>query len=78
MSGQIVDSSLVAAPKQRHTRAEKQAVKGGKTTREIWPDQPAKAAQKNVDAQWTIQTGRKPPDAARSGLAAIAIPPPDE
>ena len=30
MSGQIVDSSLVAAPKQRHTRAEKQAVKAGK------------------------------------------------
>ena len=35
MSGQIVDSSLAAAPKQRHTRAEKQAVKAGKTAREI-------------------------------------------
>ena len=74
MSGQIVDSSLVAARKQRHTRAEKQAVKAGKTAREIWPDQPARAAQKDVDARWTIQTGRKPPDAERSGLAEIAIP----
>ena len=69
MSGQIVDSSLVAAPKQRHTRAEKQAVKAGKTAREIWPDQPARAAQKDVDARWTVQTGRKPPDAERSGAA---------
>jgi hypothetical protein len=35
MSGQIVDSSLVAAPKQRHTCAEKQAVKAGKTAQKI-------------------------------------------
>ena len=74
MSGQIVDRSLVAAPKQRHTRAEKQAVKAGKTAREIWPDQPARVAQKDVDARWTIQTGRKPPDAERSGLVEIATP----
>ena len=74
MSGQIVDSSLVAAPKQRHTRAEKQAVKAGKTAREIWPDQPARAAQKEFDARWTIQTGRKALDTERSGLAEIAIP----
>ena len=36
MSGQIVDSSLVAAPKQRNTRDEKQAAKAGKSAREIW------------------------------------------
>ncbi len=36
MSGQIVDSSLVAAPKQRNTRDEKQAIRAGKTAPEIW------------------------------------------
>jgi hypothetical protein len=29
MSGQIVDASLVAAPSQRNTREEKQAIKEG-------------------------------------------------
>lgn len=56
MSGQIVDSSLVVAPKQSHIRAEKQAVNAGKTAWEIWPHQPARAAQKDVDARWMIQT----------------------
>ena len=74
MSGQIVDSSLVAVPKQRHTRAEKQAVKAGKTAREIWSDQPARAAQKDVEARWTIRTGRMLPAAERLGLAETAIP----
>ena len=36
MSGQVVDSTLVAAPKQRNTRDEKQAAKAGKTAHEIW------------------------------------------
>ena len=34
MSGQIVDSSQVAAPKQRNTRDEKQAIRAGKTAPE--------------------------------------------
>ena len=41
MSGQVVDSCLVEAPKQRNTRDEKQAVKAGKSAHEIWPEQPA-------------------------------------
>jgi transposase, IS5 family len=32
MSGQIVDASLVAAPRQRNTDEEKAAIKAGKTT----------------------------------------------
>ena len=59
MSGQIVDASLVPAPKQRNTEGEKQAVKEGKSAREIWPDEPAKAAQKDVDARWTLKIGGK-------------------
>ena len=38
MAGQIVDASLVPAPKQRNTDGEKEAVKAGKSAREIWPD----------------------------------------
>lgn len=40
MAGQIVDASLVPAPKERNTDAEKEAIKAGKTAAEIWPDQP--------------------------------------
>ena len=74
MSGQLVDSSLVAAPKQRNTRDEKQAIRAGKTAPEIWPEQPAKARQKDVDARWTIQTGKARPDPERKALPDIAIP----
>ena len=59
MSGQIVDASLVPAPKQRNTEAEKAAIKEGKSAAEIWPDDPAKAAQKDVDARWTLKIGGK-------------------
>ena len=59
MSGQIVDASLVLAPKQRNTDPEKGAVKAGKSAQEIWPDEPSKAAQKDVDALWTLKIGGK-------------------
>ena len=55
MGGQIVDATLVAAPKQRNTAVEKEAIKAGKSAAEIWPDQPAKAAQKDTDARWTLK-----------------------
>ena len=52
MGGQIVDATLVAAPKQRNTVPEKDAIKAGRQAREIWPDEPARAAQKDTDARW--------------------------
>ena len=55
MGGQIVDATLVAAPKQRNTQEEKGAIKADKTASEVWPDTPAKAAQKDVDARWTVK-----------------------
>jgi transposase, IS5 family len=58
MSGQIVDASLVAAPRQRNTDEEKAAIKAGKKAAEIWPDKPAKAAQKDTDARWTLKTSK--------------------
>ena len=54
-SGQILDASLIAAPRQHHTRAEKEAIKSGQSADDIWPDEPAKAAQKDVDARWTVK-----------------------
>ncbi len=41
--GQIVDASLLAAPRQRNTHGEKAAIREGKSAAEIWPDKPAKA-----------------------------------
>ena len=75
MGGQIVDATLVAAPRQRLSATEKGAAKAGRSADEIWPDQPAKAAQKDVDARWTVKTGRRPPpEGAQRQLPAIAIP----
>ena len=75
MSGQIVDASLVPAPKQRNTDAEKAAIKEGKSVAEIWPDEPNNAEQKDVDAGWTLKIGgklRHKPDG--TPLPQIAIP----
>lgn len=58
MSGQIVDASLVPAPKQLNTEDEKAAVKECKSA-EIWPSEPIKAAQKDVDARWTLKIAGK-------------------
>ena len=68
MSGQIVDASLIAAPKQRTTQEEKQAIREGRVP-EAWKDKPAKLRQKDRDARWTVKfskakdraDGTKPP-----------------
>jgi IS5 family transposase len=74
MSGQIVDASLVAAPRQRNTDAEKAAIKAGKTAAEIWPDEPAKAAQKDTDARWTLKTSKGKVEADGTIKRDLAIP----
>ena len=52
MGGQIVDATLVSAC---NSDDEKRAIKAGKNAAEIWPDQPAKAAQKDTDAHRCTQ-----------------------
>jgi IS5 family transposase len=74
MSGQIVDASLVAAPRQRNTEEEKAAIKAGKKAAEIWPDKPAKAAQKDTDARWTLKTGKGKVEADGTVKRDLAIP----
>ncbi len=74
MGGQIVDATLVAAPKQRNTKEEKDAIKAGKTAAEVWPDKLAKAAQKDVDARWTVKFSKARPTADGKPQTDIAIP----
>jgi hypothetical protein len=59
MGGQIVDATLVPAPKQRNTEGEKAAIKAGKSAKQIWRGKPNKAHQKDVDARWTLKIGGK-------------------
>ena len=49
--GKIVDASFVEVPRQRNTREENAQIKEGQTP-EDWSHQPAKLAQKDVDARW--------------------------
>ncbi len=54
MSGQIVDASLVAAPRQRNSDDEKQEIKAGRIP-QAWQIKPAKLRQKDRDARWTVK-----------------------
>lgn len=74
MGGQIVDATLVAAPKQRNTAREKDAIKAGKSASEIWPDKPARAAQKDTDARWMLKFAKARPLANGKPGIDIAIP----
>jgi len=48
-NGEIVDSTIVAAPKQRNTNDEKKAIKEGRIP-DGWAEKPAKFAQRDRDA----------------------------
>jgi IS5 family transposase len=74
MSGQIVDATLVAAPRQRNTEDEKRRIRAGETAADIWPDQPAKARQKDTEARWTMKVSKATPAEDGSARIDIAIP----
>jgi IS5 family transposase len=74
MSGQIVDASLIAAPRQRNTDDEKKAIKEGCIPQE-WKDRPAKLRQKDRHARWTVKfTKAKPREDGTKPPVDIAIP----
>ena len=52
MGGQILDATIIPAPRQRNTGEEKAAIKEGRI-----PDgwKPARARQKDRDARWTVK-----------------------
>ncbi|MBB1492706.1 transposase [Paracoccus sp. MC1854] len=72
--GQILDATLVAAPRQRNTEGEKAQIREGRTAAEIWPDKPAKARQKDVDGRWTVKQSKAKLRADGSKPIDIAIP----
>ena len=74
MSGQLVDASIVAAPKQRNTRAEKDAIRDGRVP-EDWRQKPAQLRQKDRDARWTVKTTKaKPRGEGETPMVDLAIP----
>ena len=73
MSGQIIDATIVAAPKQRNTDAEKMAIRDGRIP-DGWEEQPAKLAQKDRDARWTIKYTKAKPKDDSPHRVDLAIP----
>lgn len=73
MAGQIVDASLVAAPKQRNTEDEKAEIRAGRIP-EAWKRKPAKLRQKDRDARWTVKFTKAKPAADGKKQVDIAIP----
>ena len=60
MGGQIIDATLVAAPKQRNSGGEKAAIKAGAVPKE-WQEKLAKLRQKDRDARWTVKFAKAKP-----------------
>ena len=73
MDGQIVDATLVAAPKQRNTDAEKADIKAGRIPKE-WKDKPHKLRQKDRDARWTVKFAKAREQEDGQAQPDIAIP----
>jgi transposase, IS5 family len=74
MSGQIVDASLIAVPRQRNTEDEKKAIKEGRIP-DDWKDKPAKLRQKDRDARWTVKFAKaKPREDGSTPPLDLAIP----
>jgi IS5 family transposase len=76
MSGQIIDASIIAAPRQRNGEAEKAAIKEGRIP-EGWAAKPKKLAQKDRDARWTLKRAKARPqsqDGTTRPRVEIAIP----
>jgi IS5 family transposase len=58
MGGQLMDVSIVLAPRQRMKQEEKAIIKVGGIP-EDWKRHPSKLAQKDRDARWMVRQGRK-------------------
>ena len=73
MGGQIIDASIVAAPKQRNTEGEKRDIKEGRIPPE-WANKPAKLRQKDRDARWTVKYTKAKPSEDGAPRVDLAIP----
>lgn len=74
MSGQLIDATVVAAPKQRNTEEEKTQIRKG-VIPEAWRAKPAKLRQKDRDARWTVKytKAKTRPDGSKPAVD-LAIP----
>jgi len=73
MGGQIIDATIIAAPKQRNTDGEKAEIRAGRIP-EAWKDKPAKLAQKDRDARWTVKFSKAKPSDDGSPRIDLAVP----
>lgn len=73
MGGQIVDATIVAAPKQRNTEAERAAIKAGQIP-EGWAEKPAKLRQKDRDARCTVKFSKAKPREDGAPQTDLAVP----
>lgn len=73
MGGQIIDASIVAAPKQRNTDGEKAEIKAGRIP-QAWKAKPAKLRQKDRDARWTVKWSKAKPSDDGSPRLDLAVP----
>lgn len=73
MGGQIVDATIVAAPKQRNTEAERAAIKAGQIP-EGWAEKPARLRQKDRDARWTVKFSKARPREDGAPQVDLAVP----
>jgi transposase, IS5 family len=73
MGGQIVDATIVAAPKQRNTDGEKREIKEGRIPAE-WAKKPAKLRQKDRDARWTVKYTKAKPSEDGAPRVDLAVP----
>lgn len=73
MSGQIIDATIVAAPKQRDTDGEKRDIREGRIPPE-WAKKPARLRQKDRDARWTVKYTKAKPSADGAPRVDLAVP----
>ncbi len=73
MGGQMIDASIIEAPRQRNTDAEKDDLKEGRIPAE-WAAKPAKLRQKDRDGRWTLKRGRRKKRQDGSLMIEIATP----
>src|SRR5271170_4564766 len=73
MSGQIIDATIVAAPKQGNTGGEKRENKEGRVPAE-WATRPAKLRQKDRDARWTVKFTKAKPSEDGAPRVDLAVP----
>jgi transposase, IS5 family len=74
MSGEIIDASLVPAPRRRNTDDEKKIIKEGRVPQDS-KERPTKLRQRNRDARWTIKFIRaKPREDGSTTPVDLAIP----